>query len=266
MAHLVDLSCPPPAFLRAAAEAGYNAVSLRTLGHPEDHPWDLAHDPRLLAETQRALEETGITWTDAEVVRVTEELDAQAWEPALAVAAELGVRQITANIQSAEAERCLEPFQALSRLAEKYGQTINVEFVSWAGVSDLRQAKEFLIAAGRPNVGILVDMLHFYRSRVSLIELDNCPQDWFHYIHLCDCPKEIPGSVCQLRRDGLTRRLCPGEGAIPIREILSHIPGQIPVYVLEIPNRERLERIGLGLYARWLLEKTKAYLTMSDRT
>ena len=54
LVHLTNISCPPPEFIRTAAAAGYDAVSLRTipLGLPGERPYDLAHDPQLLRETR----------------------------------------------------------------------------------------------------------------------------------------------------------------------------------------------------------------------
>lgn len=260
LVHLTNISCPPPEFIRTAAAAGYDAVSLRTipLGLPGERPYDLAHDPQLLRETRQALAETGLKYMDTEIARIADGVDVRDHEPALAAAAEMGVRQITTNIWIADKGRYTEQFVKLCELAQQYGQDINVEFVTWASVSDLRQTKELLLASGKKNVGILVDMLHFYRSRVSLDELDNCPREWFHYAHLCDCPREIPTKVEDLAFTGRAQRLCPGEGSVPIREIVSRIPNPDIVYGLEVPHQDRLEEMGFEAYARHVLETAKA--------
>ena len=71
---------------------------------------------------------------------------------------------------------------------------------------------------------MVVDCLHFYRSRVQLHELEECPRSWFHYAHLCDCEAPIPTDEAALIHTGRAERLYPGEGAIPIAEIISRIP------------------------------------------
>ncbi len=262
LVHLTNIACPPPAFIRAAAKAGYDAVSLRTipLGLPGERPYNLAKDPQLLRETKQALAETGIAYTDTEIARIADGVDVRDHEPALAAAAEMGVKHITSNIWIADKARYTEQFAVLCELAEQYGQDVNVEFVTWSSVPDLKQTKELLQACGKQNVGILVDMLHFYRSRVALSELDECPKEWFHYAHLCDCTAEIPTDVEELARTGRAERLCPGEGCVPIRDILSRIPNPDILCGLEVPNQVRLEQLGFEEYARRVLQAAKKCL------
>lgn len=259
LVHLTNIACPPPEFIRMAARAGYDAVSLRTipLGLPGEKPYNLAKDHQLMKETKQALAETGIKYTDTEIARIADGVDVKEHEPALAAAAEMGVTHILTNIWSDDKQRCTEQFIRLCELAGQYGQDVNVEFVTWASVADLQQAKELLIASGQKNVGIVVDTLHFYRSRVRLEELDDCPKEWFRYAHLCDCEAEIPTEVDALAHTARAERLYPGEGAVPIREIISHIPNQDIAYGLEVPHAQRLSALGLEEYARRVLRAAK---------
>ena len=263
LVHLTNIACPPPEFIRVAAKAGYDAVSLRTipLGLPGERPYNLAKDPQLMRETKLALQETGLKYTDTEIARIADGVDVRDHEPALAAAAEMGVQHITTNIWTADKGHYTEQFVTLCEIAQQYGQDVNVEFVTWASVSNLKQTKELLRESGMTNVGILVDMLHFYRSRVSLQELDDCPKEWFHYLHLCDCPKEIPTQVDELAYTGRAKRLYPGEGAAPIREIAARVSNPELMYGLEVPNQARLEQLGFEEYARRVLELAKACMS-----
>lgn len=260
LVHLTNIACPPPEFIRVAARAGYDAVSLRTipLGLPGERPYDLSRDPQLLRQTKQALAETGLKYTDTEIARIADGVDVKDHEPALAAAAEMGVTHILTNIWIDDKARYTEQFVQLCQLAQQYGQDVNVEFVTWASVSNLAQTKELLLASGMSNVGIVVDTLHFYRSRVQLAELDDCPKEWFHYAHLCDCPLEIPTQVDALVHTGRAERLYPGEGAVPIREIVKRIPNPDIAYGLEVPHLSRLEELGFQEYARRVLTAAKA--------
>lgn len=259
LVHLTNLSCPPPEFIYTAAKAGYDAVSLRTipLGLPGEKPYNLAKDPQLLRETRRALAETGISYTDTEIARIADGVEVKSHEPALAAAAEMGVRHVLTNIWIEDRERYTEQFIRLCELAAQYGQNVNVEFVTWASVSNLKQTRELLLASGQKNVGIVVDTLHFYRSRVEVDELKECPKEWFHYVHLCDCVAKIPVKVEELVHTGRAERLYPGEGAVPIREIVSHIPNRELVCGLEVPHEIRLRELGFEEYARRVLKAAK---------
>lgn len=260
LVHLTNITCPPPEFIYVAARAGYDAVSLRTipLGLPGERPYNLAKDPKLMRETRQALSETGIRYRDTEIARIADGVDVRDYEPALAAAAEMGVTQILTNIWIPDKERYTEQFIRLCELAGRYGQDVNVEFVTWASVSNLRQTKELLLASGRKNVGIVVDTLHFYRSQVELSELLDCPAEWFHYAHLCDCEAGFPTAVEELAHTGRSERLYPGEGAIPIKEIISRIPNREIVYGLEVPHDNRLKELGFEEYARRVLRAAKA--------
>lgn len=258
LVHLTDISCPPPRMIRVAAKAGFDAVSLRTIpmGLPGEKPYNIAKDPQLLRETREAANETGIWIHDTENARIAEGTDIYSYEPDLAAAAELGISHILCNIWTDDKGFYTDQFGRLCELAARYGQTVSLEFVTWASVTNLKQAKELLLAVGKPNVGIVVDCLHFYRSRVTLEELDDCPQEWFHYAHLCDCEAEIPTDKEALIHTGRAERLYPGEGAIPIREIISHIPNA--VRGVEIPHLARLAEYGYEEHARRALEAAKA--------
>lgn len=258
LVHLTNIDCPPPEMIRVAAAAGFDAVSLRTIpmGLSGEQPYDIANTPQLLRETRRAAEETGIQIHDTENARIAKGVDVADYEPALAAAAELGIRHILTNIWTTDRNFYTEQFCRLCDLAARYGQTVSVEFVTWAGVADLRTVKELLMASEKNNVGVVVDCLHFYRSRVRLEELEECPESWFHYMHLCDCEEHIPTDEESLVHTGRAERLYPGEGVIPIKEIVSRIPRA--VRGVEVPHLARLGKMGYEEHARRALAAAKA--------
>ena len=257
LVHLTSITCPPPEFIRTAAKAGYDCVSLRTIpmGLQGEIPHDIAKDHRLLLETRRAAEETGIEIHDTENARIFDGVSIPDYEPALEAAAELGIHHILSNIWTDNKSFYTEKYMELCDLADSYGQTVSVEFVTWASVQDLKTAKELLLASGRKNVGIVLDTLHFYRSRVTLEELGQIPPEWFHYVHLCDAGAEIPTDLESLVHTGRGERLYPGEGAIPIKAILKKLPPV--VRGLEVPHLTRLQQFGLEEHARQALERAK---------
>ena len=91
LVHLTNIACSPPAFIRTAAAAGYDAVSLRTIpmGLPGEVPHDIT-DRKLRAETLAACQETGVWINDTENARIDDGVDVHRYEPHLEAAAELG--------------------------------------------------------------------------------------------------------------------------------------------------------------------------------
>ncbi|MBQ5952045.1 MAG: sugar phosphate isomerase/epimerase [Lachnospiraceae bacterium] len=257
LVHLTDIHCPPPDFIRAAAQAGYDAVSLRTipLGLPGESRFDIAADRALLRETRRAMEETGLYVNDVENARIAEGLDVRAHEPGLCAAAELGVKHIQCNVYSGEPGFYTEQLARLCELADTYGQTVEVEFVAWAKVADLAQALQMIRAAGRPDAGIVVDALHYSRSRVRFEEIEALPKTMFRIVHLCDAGAEIPTDRAGLIHTGRDARLYPGEGAIDFAPVLAGLPEA--VRGVEVPNLVRLKQLGLVEHARRALESAR---------
>ena len=270
LVHLTSAATTPPELIRTAARCGFDCVGLRSIptrtGQKVDavreavtgkNPFPLADDAALRAETRRAAENEGVFINDVENARIFDSVDVRNYERDLAAAAELGVRHVLTNIWTPDKAFYTEKFAELCELAESYGIDINLEIVTWSAVPGLREAAELLFAVNRPNQGIVLDTIHFYRSRNTLADLEGLPREWFRYIHMCDAPLEIPTGD-DLIRTGLEERLVPGEGAVDIKGIVEKLPGV--VRGLEIPNKKRIEAMGLERYLKDALERTKRYL------
>lgn len=260
LAYLTVFGCPPPEMTYLAKRAGYDFVSLRpiSMNLPGEPVFDLARDAALLRQTRAALASTGLTVHDIELARIGDGVDVRAWEPALHVGADLGATRVIASIWTSDRVFAQEAFVRLCELARPLGLTIDLEFVTFASLTTLRQARAFLDAARQPNVGVLVDMLHFSRSRVSLTELDSIPNDLVHFVHVCDgavpWDETNPGLIHTARDE----RLYLGEGGIDVAAILRRLP--MVVCSIELPHTARVKEMGYAEHAFRCLETTKAHL------
>ncbi|MEF2559558.1 MAG: hypothetical protein U0M96_00495 [Eggerthellaceae bacterium] len=108
--------------------------------------------------------------------------------------------------------------------------------------------------SGRENVGVVVDTLHFFRSRDDLAVFEGLPKEWFNYAHLCD-QIGIPETDEELLHDGRCERLYPGEGEIPIKQIIDRIPWV--TRCVEVPHAKRLSELGFEEHARKMLQDAK---------
>ena len=113
-------------------------------------------------------------------------------------------------------------------------------------------------AVDKPNAGMLVDTLHFDRSRSSLEDLRRLPRKWFHFIHLCDAPKEIPTTTEEIIYTARAGRFFPGEGGLNLGEILACMP-TVP-YSLEIPNEALMKALGPEEFARRALRAARQFM------
>jgi sugar phosphate isomerase/epimerase len=261
LAHLTVLGCAPPEMTHIAARAGYDFVSFRILmmKAATEHGCDysLAENKVMLRETRAALAETGLRVHDIELARIFPGVDIQSYLPAFEVAAELGARHVMSSVWTPDRAFAAEAFAELCDLAKPLGLTVDLEFVTWADVSNLQQALDLLYAADCSNAGLLIDVLHFNRSRVALDELDRVPREWFHFVHLCDAPAEIPATREGLIHAGREERLYVGEGGIDVGAILARLPEVL--YSIEIPHLARVKEIGYQEHANRCLQTAKAY-------
>ena len=265
LAHLTVLGCAPPEMTYIAARAGYDFVSYRiiTMHLPNEVDYNLAADKELLRQTRKALASTGLKVHDVELARIQEGVSPKTYWPALETAAELGARQVITSIWTPDRAYATDSLAELCDLGRKAGLTMNLEFVTWSNVATLQDAVAVCRAVNRDNLGLLIDVLHFNRSRTRLEELDGLPRRWFHFAHVCDAPKEIPATKEGLIFTGREARLYPGEGTIDIASIVNRLP-EMP-YSLEIPNLARVKELGYAEHAWRCLETAKKYFAEHPR-
>jgi sugar phosphate isomerase/epimerase len=264
LAHLTVLGCAPPEMIPIAADAGYDFVGLRIipLNLPGEPRYLLAEDKAMLRQTRAALAQTGVKLLDIEVARIADGVDVKTYLPALEIAAELGGKHVITSGWSEDRNFVAESFQQLCKLAEPLGLTVDFEFVSFTPYGSLAKAFALVTKSGCPNAGILVDTLHYDRAHDTLAELDALPQDLFHFAQLCDAPQAIDPTPEELRTTAREARLYLGEGDIPVKDIVRHMP-EIP-YSLEIANARRVQELGYAAFARECLETAQRYFAAPD--
>lgn len=235
LAHLTVLDLSPPDMIRCAAGLGYDLVGLRLVRVTDTTPgYPLHLDPQALRETRAALRETGIGVLDIEFIRMTPDFSAAALRPFLDAGAELQARHVICAPYDPDLARLSDNLAALNAEARPRGLGCVLEFFPWTNVPDLAAARDVVTAAGDPDLGILLDMLHFNRSHSALADLAALPPARLPFAHLCDAPV-LPGYTTEdLLHAGRAERLPPGAGQIDLRAILALLPPGIPL-ALEVP-------------------------------
>jgi sugar phosphate isomerase/epimerase len=260
LAHLTVLSLAPPQVVEVAARCGYRYVGLRlTRVTPDEPHYDLARDRALMKETKLRLADTGVEVHDVELFRMDSTHDAKSFAPTLDAAAELGAKNIIAQVPDSDRERAMARFAALCDLAKPLGIFVSLEFIHWTQMGNLASAAEVVRGAHRANGGILVDMLHFGRSDSKLEALAAMPRKWFRFAHVCDAAKELPPTLEGIIRTGRLERQYPGEGGIDVRGILACMPQDIP-YALEIPRAALTKAVGPEAVALQAIRVARSHL------
>jgi sugar phosphate isomerase/epimerase len=265
LAHLTILEAPPPELIRIAARTGYDFVGLRLI--PLGLPGEVAYAPHddavMRRDIKAAIDDTGVQLLDVELARIIETPAPDSYLPALETAAELGARHVLSSVWMRDRHQVVERFARLCDVAKPLGLTVNLEFVSSTEWNTLEGALDVVTSCGRDNVGIMIDTLHFHRSRIPIEQLDRVPASFANFAHVCDDRPDVPATIEEARRSMREERLYPGEGAVDIAGIVGRLPQSV-ICAIELPHRQRLRELGPDRFARTCLERTKRYLTIAE--
>jgi sugar phosphate isomerase/epimerase len=235
LAHLTVLDQPPPQMIRLAARLGYDRVGLRLIQVTDTSAgYPLHEDPALLRQTRAALSDTGITVNDIEFVRLTPDLRPADLRPFLEAGAALGAAHVICAPYDPDLSRMADTLAVLHSHARDHGLSCMLEFFPWTVVPDLAAARDLVGMTGQPDIGILLDTLHFDRSASRLEDLQGIPPDRLPFVHLCDALVHPPYSTDEFLHTGRAERLPPGAGQIDLAAILRLLPPTTPLS-LEVP-------------------------------
>ena len=241
--HLTMLDVAPPEFVTAAAEAGFDAVGLRVapvaLG---EEAWPVSPGSPMLAETMRRCGGTGLFVLDVEAIPLRPGSDLTGCERVLETAAVLGARYLNVICDDPDTGRFADQLAELVRLARPYRVRPVIEFTAWRPIRTLASA--VAIARGSDGAGLLLDTLHIQRCGVTAAELATVDPALLGYLQLCDAPAApphgigVPGRMPRGQQasadddavlEARTGRLLPGEGELPLAELLGALPDSLPV-------------------------------------
>jgi len=107
----------------------------------------------------------------------------------------------------------------LADIATPFGVQLAFEFLGfpWCSVRTLAQCWEIVRAVNRPNVGLVIDTCHFYAGGSELASIEALDPAKLLILHINDVedrPRETIEDA---------HRLLPGEGVIPLDDILSRL-------------------------------------------
>jgi sugar phosphate isomerase/epimerase len=104
----------------------------------------------------------------------------------------------------------------VARRAAALELRISVEFIPDSGLPDLPFAQSVIESCGGENVGLLLDVFHLDRSGGTVDDVRCLPRGAIAGIQLSDRPRSAPGTA----HVPLGGRLLPGEGELPLREVV----------------------------------------------
>ncbi|MDN5842069.1 MAG: TIM barrel protein [Alcaligenaceae bacterium] len=264
LAQLTTLELSPPEMVTASAKAGYQACGLRLLPvAPGGVAYRLMDDPVMLKETLARMADTGVLIGDIEIIRLAEHFNPKDYERFFEVGQQLGASKILVAGDDPDEQRVTESFARLCEACLPYDLTADIEFMPWIGVDSLSKAQRVVATAGQSNGGVLVDALHFARSKSTLDELAALPPSMIHYAQICDGPAGIPASTEELIHTARCERLLPGEGGLPLADIFKRLPADTLISV-EIPHDKRCAEMGPQAWANETLKASRRLIESLD--
>ncbi|KWX65478.1 AP endonuclease [Mycobacterium sp. NAZ190054] len=261
LAPLTVLELGPPELVACAAEAGYDGVGLRLIRATEQEPIrpTVGITPTI-RETRRRLDDTGLFVLDIEVLRLRPETRVRDdFAAFLETGAYLGATQILVTGNDPDHGRTADNLAELGALAAEFGMTPNLEPMPWTDVRDLDAAALIVGRCAGSGAGLLIDALHYDRARATPADLRRVPDAWIRYVQICDAVLPRPDSIDELRRQGRTARLFPGEGCIDVVAMLRALPS-VPVSV-EAPVQWNAPA---GVRARAALRTARSVVALAD--
>jgi sugar phosphate isomerase/epimerase len=246
------------ALIEAAAHAGFDAVGLRVISpagavpHPK-----IAGNDTLLREVEASLKATGLSVLDVNSFWITAQTTYADFLPVLDAAFRLKARHILAVIHDSDVARGHALLAQCCAAAATAGIRIALEFQPYGAVRSLPEAAAIVREAGPPTVGIVVDALHLYRSGGTAADVAALPPETLAFAQFCDAPLAAPARD-QLRMEARGRRLYPGEGELPLFDLMDALPTGITLDI-ETPC-ERARQLPIDVQAKLACDVTQRFL------
>jgi sugar phosphate isomerase/epimerase len=234
LAALGFLELDPPALLDAAAGAGFSSVSLRTWpAIPAGAEYPLLEGSRLGVATRERMDATGVRILQIELVSLAREVEIESYRPVLEGSAALGAARVVACGDDDDVV-VVERLAELCDRAAELEMSVDVEFMPFRRLATLQQALAVVASAARENAYVMIDALHLFRSGGSVAEVAVAPRTRIGVCQLCDAPLRIPAPD-RLATEARELRLLPGDGELPLRDLLGALPDGVPL-AAEVPN------------------------------
>jgi sugar phosphate isomerase/epimerase len=250
---------PPIEFVEAAAAAGYDAVGLRLARSPLFPFYPVVGNAPLIRELKLILASSGMSVLDILTFYLQPTTDVAAFAPALELGAELGARHALVAGDDADWTRLRGNMGRFCDLAAQFGISAALEFAVIRPLATLSQALRLLSELGRKNGVICLDPLNFVRGGGSAAFLRGLEPRLFPYAQISDGVL-APGEpdLSKLGRMSPNERRMPGDGMLPLRQILDALPLGLPLSV-EIPMPKSV-KLPAREWARATAESTRRFL------
>ena len=137
---------------------------------------------------------------------------------------------------------------------------VALEFLMITAVQSMDSALDIIRKADHPAAALLIDTIHFQRAGHNPEQLEELEASLLPYTQICDGNLECESGFETYQEDAIDLRSCPGEGALPVADIIKALPKAIPLS-LEIRSKAYRDRFPDGTERACAVRKASlAYL------
>jgi sugar phosphate isomerase/epimerase len=244
--HLSVFGLPPVEFVNLAADLGLHYIATGLMAFPFNphgySTFSLRDDAKLRREMLAAMRDRGVSISLGEGFSVRPQKDMSASTGDLDLMRELGVTRINTVGLDPDRARTFDQFGLLAEMAGARGMETTLEFGPGLTIGNLATALEAIQHVGRPDFRLLIDTMHLIRSGSTAADLAAIDPALIGYAQLSDAP--MKSSTPNYMEEAMYNRMVPGEGELPLRDILAALPPDT-VIGLEVPLRAQAEA-GIG--------------------
>jgi sugar phosphate isomerase/epimerase len=185
-----------------------------------------------LMELQHVMQGEGIGLHDIETIVIDAALEPLDLLPAFDAAAALGAKRV--NTCADKFPGLVQTFAHICQLAEERELGVDIECMAWRGIDSPHACLGLIEQSGAANAAYLVDALHHTRCGGTAQELADEFANHIVSAQLCDAPAARPIGHEALIAEARGGRLIPGQGDLPLIEILTALPDHT-VFSVELP-------------------------------
>ncbi|MEH6792417.1 sugar phosphate isomerase/epimerase family protein [Parasphingorhabdus sp.] len=240
MSHILSLAAgtlpefQPEQVARAAGQAGFSHCGFTI----EPDKWDGA----ALAATKAAVADHDLSVLDVEVIWIPEG-GKLGDDHRLIIDAglELGAANVLVVSAEPDEDRTAAALHQLCDWAAPGNMRVALEFLMITAVQSMDSALAIIRKADHPAAALLIDTIHFRRAGHQPGQLEELEARLLPYTQICDGNADCDTSFEAFLEDAVDLRSCPGEGALPVTDIIKALPRDIPLS-LEIRSKSYRDR------------------------
>ena len=176
------------------------------------------------------LASTDVTVLDVEVVWIQPGPSNPNHKKTIDIGAELGAHFVLIVSSDPDRSATQHKFEELCVHAGSNNMIAVLEFLPITEIKSLTDALDVVESVAHPSSGILVDTLHLIRSGSSIEALRAADPGLFPYCQIADASAALPDpSFDRLMSEAIDGRLLPGDGELPLLDIMNVLPTDLPV-------------------------------------